>query len=148
MSEWLSASGDKIDEKLFRDTLLDREADIHVGSDSHYIGGEWIFATVVCAYKEGRGGNFFYRRRRMPKGFFKSLYDRMLQEVSLSLEAAEELRTSIERDPKIHLDINTSKTASSKFYGRLMNYVQSMGYEAKVKPDAWASSSIADKKAR
>ena len=148
MSEWLTASGDKIDERIFMETLLDREADIHVGSDSHYIGGEWIFATVVCAYKQGKGGNFFYRRKRLPKNVFKSLYDRMMQEVCFSLEAAEELRTTIERDPKIHLDVNTGATASSKFLGRLTSYVQSMGYEAKVKPDAWASSSIADKKAR
>jgi len=148
MSDWLTASGERIDERVFKETLLDREADIHVGSDSHYIGGEWIFATVVCAYKEGKGGNFFYRRKKLPKGVFKSLYDRIMQEVYFSLEAAEELKETISRDPKIHLDVNSAKTATSKFYGSLTSYVQSMGYEARVKPDAWASSSIADKKAR
>lgn len=148
MNEWLTANGETIEDAAFIETLLDKEADIHVGSDSHYIGGEWIFATVICAYKQGRGGNFFYRRKRLPKGFFKSLYDRMMQEVCFSLEAAEELKEIVNREPKIHLDVNTSTTATSKFTGRLTSYVQSMGYEAKVKPEAWASSSIADKKAR
>jgi len=146
--DWLTASGEKIEERAFIDALLDKEADLHVGSDSHYIGGEWIFATVVCAYKQGKGGNFFYRRKKLPRGLFKTLYDRMMQEVCFSLEAAEELKAVIEREPKIHLDVNTGPTASSKFLGRLTSYVQSMGYEAKVKPEAWASSSIADKKAR
>lgn len=148
MNDWLAANGEMIEEGVLRETLLDREADIHVGSDSHYIGGEWIFATVICAYKKGKGGNFFYRRKKLPKGNFKSLYDRLMQEVCFSLEAAEELKGIVDRDPKIHLDVNTSVTATSKFSGRLANYVQSMGYEAKVKPEAWASSSIADKKAR
>jgi predicted RNase H-related nuclease YkuK (DUF458 family) len=72
----------------------------------------------------------------------------MMQEVCFSIEAAEELKSVVNRDPKIHLDVNTEVTATSKFSGRLANYVKSMGYEPMVKPESWASSSIADKKAR
>lgn len=148
MSDWLTAGGDEVSADTFREVLRDASATIHVGSDSHYIGGEWIFATVVCAYREGRGGSFFYRRKKLPKTSFRSLYDRLMQEVSFSIQAAEELRESVDREPAIHLDVNWQTTATARLMPMLTSYVKSMGYEAKVKPDAWASSSIADKKAR
>lgn len=148
MSDWLTAQGESVSSDTLASVLTDTTASVHVGSDSHYIGGEWIFATVVCAYRDGRGGNFFYRRRRLPKSSFRSLYERLMQEVSYSLEAAEEVKSSFSREPSIHLDINWANTATAKLMPQLTSYVRAMGYEAKVKPDAWASSSIADKKAR
>jgi len=84
----------------------------------------------------------------LPRSSFRSLYDRLMQEVSYSLEAAEEVKLMISRDPAIHLDVNWENTATAKLMPQLTSYVRAMGYEAKVKPDAWASSSIADKKAR
>jgi predicted RNase H-related nuclease YkuK (DUF458 family) len=146
--EWLTAGGNTVTTATFEEVLSDTSASIHVGSDSHYIGGEWIFATVVCAYREGKGGNFFYRRRRLPKSAFRNLYDRLMQEVSFSIEAAEELKASVKREPSIHLDVNWQTTATARLMPMLTSYVKSMGYDTKVKPDAWASSSIADKKAR
>lgn len=148
MSDWLTAQGETVNQTTLLDVLGDVDASVHIGSDSHYIGGEWVFATVVCAYRDGRGGNFFYRRKRLPKSSFRSLYDRLMQEVSYSLEAAEEVKTMISRDPAIHLDVNWENTATAKLMPQLTSYVRAMGYEAKVKPEAWASSSIADKKAR
>jgi predicted RNase H-related nuclease YkuK (DUF458 family) len=147
MNEWLSPSGDEMDgESVLQ--MLNREGEIHVGSDSHLVGGMWLFATAVCVYNEGKGGAFCYRRVKFPKASFKGLYDRLMQETTLSILAAEEIKTLVEKRVTIHADVATSDTASSRYRGQVESFIKSMGFPVVTKPESWASSSIADKKAR
>ena len=50
-------------------------------------------------------------------------------------------------DIELHIDVSPfqSKTATSKFSDMLRGYVTGAGFECKLKPDAWASQSVADK---
>lgn len=148
MTEWLSPSGEILDHDDLLVMLSREGADVHVGSDSHLVGGEWLFATAVCVYLNGQGGSFCYRRKRFPKSQFRNLYDRLMQETTLSILAAEEMKTLTEKKVTIHADVAISDTPSSKYRGQVENFVRSMGFPVLTKPESWASSSIADKKAR
>ena len=48
---------------------------------------------------------------------------------------------------ELHLDVSPieSKTKTSKFSDMLKGYVNGAGFVCKIKPDAWASQSVADR---
>lgn len=148
MNEWLSASGDVVTTEQFIATLIKDGGELHVGSDSHMIAGEWLFATAACIYFEGAGGTFYYRKSREQKSTFNSLYSRLLHETTLSIFAAEEIKLLTNKRVTIHADVALSNSPSAKFRGQLTSYVSGMGFSILTKPDSWASSSIADRKAR
>jgi predicted RNase H-related nuclease YkuK (DUF458 family) len=75
--------------------------------------------------------------------------ERMLQEVSKSIEIAYELcDLFIEYDieMEVHADINTNaQFKSNDALKDAMGYIMGMGFAFKAKPDAFASSCCADK---
>ena len=148
MVDWLDARGAPVNPVEFVQSLNRESGELHVGSDSHSTGEDWLFATVVCVYVEGRGGSFYYRRSRFRKESFPNLFDRLMKETTLSILAAEEIREITGKNVTIHADVATSTSLSSKYKGAVVSYVEAMGFPVVTKPDSWASSSIADKKAR
>jgi predicted RNase H-related nuclease YkuK (DUF458 family) len=76
--------------------------------------------------------------------------ERMVFEVSKSIEVATEIAELLdlyEIPLEIHADINPDpKYDSNKALQSAVGYILGMGYEFKVKPDAWAASTAADKK--
>ena len=48
---------------------------------------------------------------------------------------------------ELHLDVSpfAAKEGTSKFSEMLKGYVQGYGFECKLKPNAWASQSVADR---
>jgi len=117
MNEWLSASGDVVTTEQFIVTLIKDGGELHVGSDSHMIAGEWLFATAACIYFEGTGGTFYYRKSREQKSAFSSLYSRLLHETTLSIFAAEEIKLLTNKRVTIHADVALSNSPSAKFRG-------------------------------
>ena len=51
------------------------------------------------------------------------------------------------QDIELHLDVSpfNIKNGTSPFSDMLKGYVQGYGFQCKIKPDAWASQSIADR---
>tara|TARA_B100001057_G_C22843757_1_gene948135 strand:+ start:77 stop:538 length:462 start_codon:yes stop_codon:yes gene_type:complete len=122
---------------------------IHIGTDSHYKSGKLIFATVIAVYDPGRCSRYFFQRRFENKIFNdrKNLSVRLLQEVQSSIETATTVRELIsnKHDISVHADISeNTKNGSSVVSEPAKNWIQGMGFECKMKPLAWASSSIAD----
>ena len=122
---------------------------IHVGTDSHYKSGKLIFATVIAIYDPGKCSRYFFQRRFENKIFNdrKNLSVRLLQEVQSSIETASIIRESLieEHNISVHADISAnSKNGSNVVYEPAKRWIQGMGFECKMKPLAWASSSIAD----
>ena len=72
---------------------------------------------------------------------------RLLKEVELSVELGYQiLEQSPEVDIEIHIDANSKKDQpTGKFAEMLMGYAKGAGFRCKIKPEAWASNSIADK---
>jgi predicted RNase H-related nuclease YkuK (DUF458 family) len=122
---------------------------VHVGTDSHKRKGvtdsSHIFATVICLYEPGKGATYYFKRIIDPTKY-KSLNQRLMAEASLSINTSISLTEyiSISRIV-VHSDTNSdSRFASFKSTEVIRSWVKAMGFEFKCKPDAWASSSVAD----
>lgn len=147
-NHWLNSHGQVVSLDSLIKEASKEGAQIHVGSDSHLVGGKWIFATAVCIYFPQSGGTFFYRRSKHSRNEFRTLYDRLMKETTLSIMAAEEIKDFLDTDIVIHSDVATCDTESAKYHTMVKGYVSAMGYEILVKPNAWASSAVADKVSR
>lgn len=131
-------------------SLIDDGCDVFVGSDSQRNSDCWIFATVICLYWQGRGGRYFFRRKRLNHATYSCLEDRLLSEVYDSVMIADEIRqTKPNLQISVHADIGSSASNRSNKIAKLaQSYIIGMGFSAAIKPDAWAAASIADKLTR
>jgi len=78
-----------------------------------------------------------------------SLKERMIQEVAKAVEVAYSLCDLLDEynvELEVHADINTDPSFKSNVaLKEAMGYIVSMGFVFKAKPEAFASSSCADK---
>jgi len=118
-----------------------------VGTDSQRHGRGYKYATVIVLVTEGNGGIMIYRTEYI-KGKI-AVNERMLNEVNKSMEVAMEICPLLdlyEVKLEVHADINTDPIhESNKALKSAVGYIQGMGYEFKVKPDAFSASYCADK---
>lgn len=119
---------------------------IHVGCDSHFVKTKCIYAIVVAVCIPGKGGRYFFARKKMKRENFQNMKLRLLSEVENALMLADFISEKTNRDDiSVHLDINPNKKfKSSLVFTSATSWVKSQGYECVVKPDAWASSWLAD----
>ena len=125
------------------------ESQIHVGTDSHYKSGKLIFATVIALYSPGECSKYFFKRKIENKIYHNrgSLAIRLLKEVQSSIEIATILREILGNSTNIsvHADISSNKKNRSNIvHDQARQWIIAMGFDCKMKPSAWASSSIAD----
>jgi predicted RNase H-related nuclease YkuK (DUF458 family) len=120
---------------------------ICVGTDSEVRTAYTKFATVIVFLREGAGGFMFLRKTN--RSGRVSLKQRMIQEVSISIEVAYELAPLLKRHGvpmEVHADINPDpRYLSSQAFKEAMGYIKGMGFTFKAKPDAFASSCCADR---
>lgn len=136
---------------------------ISIGTDSHRSNKGYKFATVILiTVKEdmgngiivGRGGKIISSTYHinMPKKNKEGVNERMLIEVSKSIEVAYQIAPILDQygmKMEIHADINTDpKWESNKALSQAIGYILGMGYEFKVKPMAWAATYCGDKYAK
>jgi len=126
---------------------ISSESKVFVGTDSQLVAGQWQLATAICIYWEGRGGKFFYRRNKLKQTTFRSLEDRLMHEVYESVMTAELIKSQCpDICVNIHADIASDPDSrSARLAKAAKSYISGMGYEPTIKPDAWASTTIADK---
>ena len=139
--QWHSPSGNFV---KFNDIVCEviqhhgKSGKIFIGTDSHRSGDYFIFATVICLHGAAfqKGGVYYFTRKKIKAKKFGSLYHRMFHEAERSIE--------------VHLDVSppTSTAATSRFSETIRGYVSSAGFKNKIKPNSWASFSIADKHAK
>jgi predicted RNase H-related nuclease YkuK (DUF458 family) len=133
--------------------VLDEEAQnntklkVCIGTDSQVKANTTEFATVIVFLREHRGGFMYISNEKTTTKYH--IKERMLLEVAKSIEVAYELcdlfiEYNVEME--IHADINTNPQFKS--YDALkdsMGYILGMGFNIKVKPEAFASSCCADR---
>ena len=146
--KWRWPSGEMARTEDVESLMKDNNVQLFVGSDSHMLGGQWVFATVIAAYYPGKGGRFLYVRDQAKKSDFRHLQQRLTEEAVRSVTIANEIRDEFGRDPEVHLDLNTAVHKSSKYVKELTAMVGAYGFKCQVKPDSWVSSTLADKSAR
>jgi predicted RNase H-related nuclease YkuK (DUF458 family) len=118
-----------------------------IGTDSQVKGSETEFATVIVFLRERSGGFMFIHNDKTTQSF--TVKERMLVEVAKSIEVAYELCdlfTQYDVDMEVHADINTNPHfKSNEALREAMGYILGMGFAFKAKPEAFASSSCANK---
>jgi predicted RNase H-related nuclease YkuK (DUF458 family) len=102
---------------------------------------------VIVFLREGHGGFMFLHNEITT--FKYSIKERMLVEVAKSIEIAYELCdlfTYYNVEMEVHADINTNpQFKSNEALKEAMGYILGMGFAFKAKPEAFASSSCANK---
>ena len=160
-------------EKLIKEELnKGHTIKVAVGTDSQKRGSGYKFATVILLMKElhmgfdknGKeivkglgamvvGANFWEQMKASTNAKkhreIEVLNQRMLLEVSKSIEVAYEIKPILDElgaKLEIHVDINPNfnKGLSNTALKEAIGYIMGMGYDYKIKPEAWAASSAAD----
>ncbi len=138
---------DAVEEAICRETEAGYKLKVCIGTDSQVKGDETEFATVIVFLREGRGGFMYIHNEKTKQSF--SIKERMLVEVAKSIEIAYELCdlfTLYDVDMEVHADINTNPHfKSNEALREAMGYILGMGFAFKAKPEAFASSSCANK---
>lgn len=120
---------------------------VYVGADSMLCSSTCSFASVIAFHNNDlKIATYFYKKNKITEEKFKDVKVKILHEVDLALEAAQFV-TDVCPDAKleIHVDISTKKKhLTSRLYSTVKGWVSGLGFNLKVKPDSWASSSIAD----
>ncbi|MBL7743443.1 MAG: ribonuclease H-like YkuK family protein [Chitinophagaceae bacterium] len=138
---------DEVSNVLIREKEMGHEMKVCIGTDSQVKGKETEFATVIVFIRKGKGG-FMYIHNEITRQKM-SIKQRMLMEVQRSIEVAYDLCNIFSRfsvDMEVHADINTNPNfKSNDALKEAMGYIVGMGFAFKAKPEAFASSSCANK---
>lgn len=153
--DWRRLNGQKIDlplQEAVEKTILEEFAQGHqlkicIGTDSQVRGEVIEFATVIVFLRIKKGGFMFIHHERVFQTM--GIRERMITEVAKSVEVAYQLCDLLDQYDvalEVHADINTDPHFQSNVaLKEAMGYILSMGFVFKAKPDAFASSTCADK---
>lgn len=136
-----------VEEAIQREVALGNKLKVCIGTDSQVKGRETEFATVIVFLRQGHGGFMYIHNEKKLQHYH--IKERMLLEVAKSIEIAYELCdlfTVYDVDMEVHADINTNPHfKSNDALKEAMGYILGMGFAFKAKPEAFASSSCANK---
>lgn len=152
---WRTFNGKKItlpikqavEQTIIQEMNIGNNLKVCIGTDSQVYGTHTEFATVIVFLRKKKGG-FMYIHNENSKIQY-SIKERLLLEVFKSIEIAYELCnlfTKYDIEMEVHADINTDpQFQSNTALKEAMGYILGMGFAFKAKPEAFASSSCADK---
>jgi predicted RNase H-related nuclease YkuK (DUF458 family) len=120
-----------------------------VGTDSQSHNGQGVdFVTAIVVHRLRHGGIYFWKRIVSKKKYV--LRQRMFEEASLSLVAAEDILVLLQKDGitkydvEIHVDIG-SFGKTREMIQDIVGMIRGSGYRVKIKPESYAASKIADR---
>jgi hypothetical protein len=125
-----------------------REYSVIIGTDSQVRASETTFVTAVIIHRIGESARFFYQRTESRVKL--DITSRILHETSESIELLEHLVDSavirrLGRDViEVHIDAG-SRGKSQRVMDACINYVKGMGYQYRVKPEAYGATHVADR---
>ena len=152
---WRKFNGDQIklpilkavEEAIKRESAAGYNLKVCIGTDSQVHSTVTEFATVIVFLRQGQGGFMFIHNETSIIPY--SIKERMLVEVAKSIDIAYQLCDLFTRynvDMEVHADINTNPNfKSNEALKEAMGYILGMGFAFKAKPEAFASSSCANK---
>jgi len=111
------------------------------------------FVTAIIVYRVGRGGRYFWKKTNGGK-IYHTLRDRIYQEVNLSLQTAQDMLKQLSSllksgkepsyDFQIHIDVGQNGP-TREMIREVVGMVRGNGFKAKIKPESYAASNIADR---
>jgi predicted RNase H-related nuclease YkuK (DUF458 family) len=118
-----------------------------IGSDSHTGEGTHI-VTAVIIRRMGKGARYFYRH--LYHQVIKSLRQKLYYETALSLDVVQTVKERLaaivegQLDIEIHIDAGYSG-ATRELIKEIVGMVVANGFEARIKPESYAASAVADR---
>ena len=152
---WRTFQGQTLDKPIYeaventlrRETEAGHKLKVCIGTDSQVKGAETEYATVIVFLRSGRGGFMYIQNEKTHQTL--GIKERMLTEVAKSIDIAYQLCPLFNQyqvDMEVHADINTNpQFKSNDALREAMGYILGMGFAFKAKPEAFASSSCANK---
>ena len=138
---------EEIADVIAKERAMGNELKVCIGTDSQVKSRETEFATVIVFIRKGKGGFMYIHNETTTKKM--SIKERMLLEVAKSIEVSYALWNIFSKYSvymEVHADINTNPNfKSNDALKDAMGYIIGMGFAFKAKPDAFASSSCANK---
>lgn len=142
-----SSIKDTVRSIILREKSQGNRLKVCIGTDSEVRGKRVEFATVIVFLREKRGGLMLVKNETLRQKM--SLKERMLAEVARSIDISYKLCDLLDEQDvalEVHADINTDpQFRSNVALNEAMGYILSMGFAFKAKPNAFASTSCADK---
>ncbi len=120
---------------------------IIVGTDSQ-LREETSFVTAVIIHRVGKGARYYYTRAR--ELFSRSLRQRIFYEAARSLQVAGLLASRLaangyaDFDIEIHLDVGR-RGDTRDLIREVVGMITGSGFDARIKPEAFGASKVADK---
>lgn len=120
---------------------------IIVGTDSHS-RDDMVFVTAVIVHRTGKGARYYYKKRKHRA--IGSLRQKIFYETSLSLGVAGKLAEKLalngcaNLDLEIHLDVGQNGETKD-LIREIVGMVVGSGFDAKIKPNSYGASKVADK---
>jgi hypothetical protein len=149
---WFTGAGKQVSmEEILRDidSYTASGGNIFIGADSQIKIDHCIFAIAICLHGSpfSSGGRYFFKRLRDNRFPRMPLRARIMQEAQHSIDIALHVfEHNPDADIEIHIDVGTGvESKTRKYVDTLRGWTLSTGFPCKVKPNAWASASVADK---
>lgn len=120
---------------------------IVVGTDSH-VRSETVFVTAVIVHRLGKGARYYYRKKNQLK--IRSLRQKIFFETTMSLELGDMINRFfaesglLDLKVEIHIDVGT-QGETKELIREVVGMVTGSGFQAKIKPDSFGASTVADK---
>lgn len=121
---------------------------IIIGTDSQVARGSTQFISAVIIHRLGKGARYYYRKKNHRK--IKSLRQKIFFETALSLELGGLVAKGFSdlgcegMKVEIHIDAGTHGDTRD-LIREVVGMVTGSGFRAKIKPDAYGASSVADR---
>ncbi|HBE77318.1 MAG TPA: hypothetical protein DDW65_05990 [Firmicutes bacterium] len=118
-----------------------------VGTDSQ-LREEVCYVTAIIILRAGKGGRFYYVKEREKNKL--GLKQRIFYETSKSLSVAAKLAEKMtisglaNLDIEIHLDVG-EQGQTKEIIREVVGMVVGSGFDARIKPDSYGASKVADK---
>lgn len=118
-----------------------------IGTDSQ-LREDACFVTAIVIHRVGKGGRYYYTKENERMG--RSLKQRIFFEAAKSLGIASRLAEKLAQNGygdlnvEIHLDIGQNGETKD-LIREIVGMVTGTGFEAKIKPDAYGATKVADK---
>lgn len=130
---------------------MDREYKIIVGTDAQVHGKrrkkKTVYATVVVCHRIGKGARFWVAKEELSENI--GIKERLINEVAKLVEVVTLLQDAgIEafvdhNNFEVHLDIGHNGR-SREVITQCVGWMEGLGLNYKIKPDAYAATHIAD----
>ena len=147
---WVDADGNQRADSFIESEILEYVklgGVIYVGADSMLYNASCSFASVIAFHdNQNKIAKYFYKKKRVKGNKYADIKLKIIEEVNLAIQCAQFV-TSVcpTANVELHVDIGQEKqNLTSKFYNLVKGWVHGLGYKLKVKPNSWASSSVAD----